>query len=159
MGQRDIVSALWAVLSELVDGAEADVAWVLNPGDPGLLKSLDNLSAEQASAITTGGASIAAHVEHLRYGLELLNRWSRGGEPFSDADYAASWRLTAVSETEWASKKEALRTEAYAWREAIRRDCNTREPAAVVASIAHLAYHIGAIRQIDPSSKGPSARD
>ena len=105
MGQRDIVSALWAVLSELVDGAEADVAWVLNPGDPGLLKSLDNLSAEQASAITTGGASIAAHVEHLRYGLELLNRWSRGGEPFSDADYAASWRLTAVSETEWASKR------------------------------------------------------
>lgn len=29
----------------------------------------------------------------------------------------------------------------------------------VIASIAHLAYHVGAIRQIDLSAKGPSAND
>jgi len=29
----------------------------------------------------------------------------------------------------------------------------------VVGSIAHLAYHVGAIRQIDLSARGPSAND
>jgi hypothetical protein len=46
-------------------------------------------AAEEASAVPSGGgASIAAHVDHLRYGLELLNRWTRGEKPFADADHS-----------------------------------------------------------------------
>ncbi|MGI9070790.1 MAG: hypothetical protein ACR2JB_05530 [Bryobacteraceae bacterium] len=72
---------------------------------PGLISSLHEVSAEKASAVPSGGgASIAAHVDHLRYGLELLNRWSPGEKPFADADYSGSWALGAVSEGEWTSR-------------------------------------------------------
>ena len=162
MTETDTITALVSILNELIDGSAPGAAWVLNPGDRGLLNSLENLSAKEASATSPGGgASIAAHVDHLRYGLELLNRWSRGEEPFADADYSASWRRRTVSETDWAARREALRREAYAWREAIQRprDLSTFDLTGMVASIAHLAYHVGAIRQIDRSTRGPSARD
>ena len=70
MPTPDITGALSTVLDELIAGAGPEPAWVLNPRDPGLLNSFDKLSAAEASAIpTAGGASIAAHVDHLRYGL------------------------------------------------------------------------------------------
>ena len=63
------------LLRELLYGPPKEFAFVLNPGDAGLLASLDKLSAEQASARPDGRSSIAAHVDHLHYGLSLLNRW------------------------------------------------------------------------------------
>ena len=80
------LGALHVLLGELIDGAARDAGWVLNPGDRGLLASLDTLSAEAASASPDGRASIAAHVDHLRYGLELLNRWTEGHDPFADGN-------------------------------------------------------------------------
>jgi DinB superfamily len=155
-------AALVTLLDELIDGAAKDTAWVLNPRDPGLLASLDGLSAAQASAApAAGGASIAAHVDHLRYGFELLNRWHRGEDPFADANHSASWSRGMVSEVEWTSRREALRQQASAWREAIHHldERDERDPTAVISSVVHLAYHFGAIRQIDRSTRGPSARD
>lgn len=160
MAESKVLNAILNVMNELIDGSAPDAAWVLNPKDPGLISSLHEVSAKSASAVPSGGgASIAAHVDHLRYGLELLNRWSRGEKPFGDADYSVSWALGAVSEGEWTSRRKALRREAYEWREALKRDLTHIELTAVMASVAHLAYHLGAIRQIDRSTRGPSARD
>jgi len=160
--ELNIAGVLPALLNELIDGAAPEAAWVLNPRDPGMLKSLDKLTAEEASAISpAGGASIAAHVEHLCYGLQLLNRWSQGENPFAGADYTASWRRTKVSEEEWTSRRETLRREVYLWREAIKRprDVSDFELTGTVASIVHLAYHLGAIRQMNRSIRGPLAQD
>jgi hypothetical protein len=157
-----LTRALTALLMELTDGSAAEAAWVLNPEDPGLLRSLGLLSASAASARPLGGgASIAAHVDHVRYGLELMNRWSRGEDPFADADYSASWRRSTVTDGEWTTLRDRLREEAHAWLQAIRqpRDISDGELTGVIASIVHLAYHLGAIRQIDRSTRGPSARD
>jgi hypothetical protein len=85
MMDSDLVQALETLLRELSDGPAPGAAWILNPGDPGLLSSLDRLPAAEASLIPKGGSSVAAHVDHLRYGMELLNRWSRGDDPFADA--------------------------------------------------------------------------
>jgi hypothetical protein len=162
MAEPDVIRALLDVFNELIDGSGPESAWVLNPEDPGLLGSLDRVSMEKAfAAPSNGGAAIAAHVDHLRYAFELLNRWSRGEEPFASADYSASWRRNKVSYGEWAALREALRREAYAWRQAIqdRCDISKAELSGVVASVAHVAYHLGAIRQIDRSTRGPSARD
>lgn len=147
-----------ALLDELLDGA-SDECDVLNPGDRGLLTSLDGLTAAAASKMAPGGgASIAAHVDHLRYGLSLFNRWS-GGEPnpFGDADWAASWRRTEVSEAEWAERRAALASEARRWAEALRtaRAQSDVERRGILASVVHLAYHVGAIRQIDRAAAGP----
>lgn len=154
--------ALLNLLTELLDGPASGPAWVLNPGDAGLLRSLDKLSAEQASARPpSGGACIAAHVEHLRYGLELLNRSNRGEDPFADADYSASWTRGAVSDAEWASRRADLRREADRWREALgaARERTGEDMTAVASSVVHLAYHLGAIRQMDRATRGPAAGD
>jgi hypothetical protein len=158
MTERDVLRALARVFSELVDGSALDEGWVLNPKDPGLFASLDTLSAAQASAVPAhGGGSIAAHVDHLRYGLELLNRWTRGEQPFADADYSASWKRITVTDEEWAVLREALQSEAYPWRDAIsnRPEMTQVELTGMVASVVHLAYHFGAVRQIDRGMRGP----
>lgn len=155
--------ALRNILNELLDGAANDVAFVLNPGDRGLLKSLAALSAEQASKMPeAGGSSIAAHIEHLRYGLHVLNRWAGGDQnAFANANYAASWRLTHVSDSEWANRVDQLRREATFWRANVvrPRDLDEVEATGMIASVVHLAYHIGAIRQMDRVLRGPAARD
>jgi hypothetical protein len=154
--------ALGDLFRELTHGPPAELCWVLNPGDRGLLKSLDALSADAASARKGGRSSIAAHVDHLRYGFSLMNRWGGGEEnPFATADFAASWRRQTVSETEWRELRGALAKEISAWDHAITqpRDLDLMGLTGMIASIVHLAYHLGAIRQIDAAASGPPASD
>jgi hypothetical protein len=147
------------LLRELSNGPAPEAAWVLNPRDQGLLRSLDKLSAAAASKLI-GESSIAAHVDHLRYGLELMNRWSKGASPFADADYAASWRRVTVSDDEWRELRTRLRSEIEQWSAAIQqpRALSDADLTNVLASVVHLAYHVGAIRQMDRSIRGPKAQ-
>ncbi len=154
--------SLDTLFRELIDGPDSNAAWMLNGGDVGLLQSLDRLTAAAASAVpAAGGASIAAHVDHLRYGLSLMNRWSRGErDPWATADWTASWTRSAVNDQEWAALRQALAAEARTWLGTLGapRDYTAIELNGVIASVAHLAYHFGAIRQIDRSTRGPLAR-
>jgi hypothetical protein len=161
MNTRDLGSTLPTLFAELIDGAPQSEAYMLNRGDAGLLRSLDKLSATAASAPTPHGSTIAAHVDHLRYGLSLMNRWSAGENPFDDADWTASWRRTRVSAAQWKQLRDELASEAHRWLEALNnpREINQTDLNSVVGSVAHLAYHVGAIRQIDLSARGPSAND
>jgi hypothetical protein len=151
------------VFAELVEGSASSGGWVLNRNDGGLSRSLESLTSQEASAPTPGGgASIAAHIDHLCYGLSLLNRWEAGEkDPFSDANYSESWRRGTVSDTEWKSIRDRLHDEAHRWLGALEkpRELNEIEMNGIVASVAHLAYHLGAIRQINRSARGPSAID
>jgi hypothetical protein len=157
MHTSELSNTLNTLFSELVNGAPKDGAYMLNAGDEGLLRSLDRLSAQAASALTPTGSSIAAHVDHLRYGLSLMNRWSAGENPFGTADWSTSWKKTTVSDEEWRTHRAELRTEATRWLEALRtpRDVQPIELNGIVGSVAHLAYHLGAIRQIDQATRGP----
>lgn len=161
MNTRDITGSLTTLFSELINGAPKGGAYVLNGGDPGLLKSLDKLSAAAASATTNGGASVAAHVDHLRYGLSLMNKWSAGDNPWSDADWTASWKKTRVSDAGWKELRSQLAQEAHTFLEVLGtpRDVDDAELSGLIGSITHWAYHAGAIRQIDRSARGPSATE
>lgn len=157
MNTRDITATLDTLFRELVDGASERGAYVLNGGDPGLLGSLDRLTASDASASSAGGATVAAHVDHVRYGLSLMNRWRDGENPFADADWSASWRIGRVSDDDWRDLRTALRGEAHRWRETLGkpRDVDAIALNGMVGSIAHVAYHLGAIRQISAATRGP----
>jgi len=154
-----IAHTLTRLFSELVDGAHVpNGAFMLNSGDIGLLRSLDALSAVAASRSVNGGATIAAHAQHLRYGLSLMNRWAaEGGNPFADAKWDEAWKTTAVDANEWEKIRGGLRNEAQRWTQALgsSREVGDVELAGMIASIAHLAYHLGAIRQIDRDLRGP----
>ena len=161
MNTAEITASLATLFSELAEGAPEDAAYMLNRGDPGLFRSLDRLSAADASASASGGGTIAAHVEHLRYGLSLLNRWAAGENPWADADWSAAWRTTSVTEAEWEGSRAGLRDEAGRWLATLRtpREVDAVELNGVISSIAHFAYHVGAIRQISRAARGPRAND
>ena len=131
---------------------------MLNSGDLGLLRSLAKLSAEDASQAVNGGATIAAHARHLQYGLSLMNRWaSVGGNPFADAKWDEAWRTSRVNTEEWRSILDGLEKETSGWLQALgsERNASDVELAGMIGSIGHLAYHLGAMRQIAKAARGP----
>lgn len=143
--------ALVQLQRELTLGS-GDEAYILNPGDPGWLAELDALSAAQASALRPPGrTTIAAHVDHVNYGITLINRWAAGEEnPWATADWEASWQRGQVDEVAWHRLRADLRHQCDAWREALatKTDLSLQGACGLVASVAHLAYHIGAVRQL-----------
>ena len=159
MRTTDLTVVLTRLFSELVDGAgDPAGAFILNSGDVGLLGSLDKLSPDDASRSANDGATIAAHAQHVRYGLSLMNRWANeGGNPFADAKWDEAWKTSDVDTIAWDNIRNGLREEAHRWQQALRspRDVTDLELSGMVGSIAHLAYHLGAIRQIDKQARGP----
>ena len=151
--------ALGRLFSELVEGVPGQGdAFVLNSGDIGLLRSLDKLSAAEASSSVHEGATIAAHAQHVRYGLSLMNRWAtEGGDPFADAQWDEAWKVSAVDAAKWTEIRDGLRDQARRWVEALQspRELTDVELAGMIGSIAHLAYHLGAVRQISKALRGP----
>jgi hypothetical protein len=152
-------SVLTRLFSEFVDGAHGQGdAFMLNSGDVGLLRSLDKLSAADASRSVNDGATIAAHAQHVRYGLSLMNRWAAaGGNPFADAKWDEAWKVSAVDDAAWEEIRRGLRDEAHRWLQVLDspREVSAIELTGMIASIGHLGYHLGAIRQINKQVRGP----
>lgn len=146
------------LFGELMHGVSGRGGFMLNARDRGLLRSLERVTAADASALTPTGASTAAHVAHVVYGLELLNRWSQGENPFENADWSAAWTRTTVTEPEWESLRNQLRDQGARWLVVLRtpREVDDVGLSGMIGSIAHLAYHVGAIRQISSASRGPA---
>jgi hypothetical protein len=95
--------------------------------------------------------TIAAHANHVNYGLELLNRWAGGEEnPFATADWEGSWAKQTVSLDEWQEVVAGLQHEAASWIAALEepREWDEISFTGALASAAHIAYHLGAIRQL-----------
>ena len=87
-----------------------------------------------------------------------MNRWaSEGGDPFSDAKWDEAWKTTRVNDGEWAAIRDGLRGETHRWLQALGspREVAPVELNGMIASIAHLAYHLGAVRQIAAGARGP----
>jgi len=147
------------LFSELVDGVTSSRGgFMLNTGDAGMLASLDKLSADEASHAADGGATIAAHTQHVRYGLSLMNQWAaEGGHPFANAKWDDAWKITRVDAGQWEEIRKGLRAETARWLQVLKtpREVAGIEFTGLVSSIAHLAYHLGAIRQIEKAARGP----
>jgi hypothetical protein len=162
MNTADVARTLGTLHNELVRGTPPTGGYMLNRHDDGLLGSLGRLSAAGASEIIDGGSSIAAHVDHVLYYTSLMNRWAAGEKnPWKDADWKESWTRPAVTQESWAALRIRLEDALRQWSDAISqpREVTESEFAGMVASPAHLAYHLGAIRQMDRKIGGPSANN
>jgi len=159
MPTTDVHLVLRQLFSELADGAaEGGSAYILNSGDAGLLHSLEKVPAAGASLAVNGGATLAAHAQHLRFGLSLMNRWATdGGNPFADATWDEAWKVSDVSEPQWEEIRRGLQDESHRWLSTLGspRDVTVTELMGMIASIAHVAYHLGAVRQIAQRARGP----
>src|SRR6476469_290034 len=121
MKTTDVAPALARLFGELVEGGNGPSgAFILNSGDVGLMRSLDKISAAEASRSVNDGATIAAHAQHLRYGLSLMNRWAtEGGNPFADAKWDEAWRVDVVDPPAWQEIRTGLKSETERWLEAL----------------------------------------
>jgi len=157
-GDNIFQRALSKLLTEIFDGPPGSEAYMLNQGDPGLLRQLESVPASVASRRPMPGkTTIAAHVDHVHYGFTLLNRWAAGeSNPWADADWNASWQRSTVTDNQWRTLRDRLRREAETWQNVVRTRTvwDDITAAGALSSVAHTAYHVGAIRQILAATDG-----
>ena len=142
-----VITHLLTVLGEAVEGPSGPSTYFIDnrPG-AGLLGALAGLSAAEASR-AWAGTTIAAHVHHLAFGMEVSAAALEGDQ--GHRDWSESWRVSTVDDAGWARLVEQLRREYARLRGAVESRTASSEQAfgEAVGVIAHIAYHLGAIRQ------------
>ena len=139
---------LLELLDETFNGPAGDGSAYLDR-NAGFAQTLEQLTAEQASLPAWPGAtSIAAQVEHTRYYLDILLVYARGGKP--DSDWQASWAKAVVNVQEWPELKSRFQATYQAVRQELAAEAELDDDfsGAMMAILAHSAYHLGAIRQL-----------
>jgi hypothetical protein len=116
-----------------------------------LFETLNSISAGQASRRAGAEcATIAAHVEHVRFYLDVLNDIMRT-EKLVRVDWRNIWQTVGeVTPDEWEAQKQRLRESYKRVLDTIRnydRWQNDYGIAGSLSVVAHTAYHLGAIRQ------------
>ena len=144
---RAIVERLLAVLDEAAEGASGPATYFVDnrPGS-GLFGSLLALDAADASR-AVAGTSVAAHVHHVAFAMRASADWIAGDR--TPRDWGASWQVSSVDAVAWTLLVERLRQEYRGLRVAIESGAVADEDSfgEAVGSIAHVAYHLGSIRQ------------
>jgi hypothetical protein len=115
----------------------------------GLNPTLAHIDAATASKLPAPGrSSIAAHCEHLRYVLEIVNAWVRLEKP--QPDWSLAWKTSSVDAAQWEVLKAAIQTECDTLKALIgaTTEWSPKLLNLLISNTSHLAYHVGAIRQI-----------
>jgi hypothetical protein len=116
-----------------------------------LFETINALDAGQASTpAVEGGTTIAGHVEHVRFYLEVIER-DMEGTPQENVNWRDSWRVQVVTDTEWNALRTSLRSqlELITGRIESYDDWNSEgRLGGTMAILLHTAYHLGAIRQL-----------
>ncbi|HET6891715.1 MAG TPA: hypothetical protein VFH31_11480 [Pyrinomonadaceae bacterium] len=147
--QPDLSNNVFQLLKEAFEGPPSDQpSAFLNKGT-GLFQTLNEITAQAASAQTRpGGSTIAAHTEHLRFYVMVHYELLRGST--EKIDWAQSWRVRHVTSAEWDQLRRELRRAYKTVTEHLRAVSiwSDDEISVGMAIIAHTAYHLGAIRQL-----------
>jgi hypothetical protein len=110
------------------------------------LEAIDSVAASNPPAL--GRSSIAGHCAHLRYSLELTNAWLRGES--LEVDFSQAWALQRVDDVVWKALKKDITHQYERVLEFTRSRESWSEETLIMnmKSALHVAYHLGAIRQI-----------
>ena len=138
---------LLSALREGFEGPSPKVTFFLDSGpDSGLRNTLAGLSAAEASR-PIGGNSVAAHAHHILFSFDAFAAYISGDR--ASRDWNESWRVSEVDEASWAKLQDDLVRGYESLRQTIKThaDASDESLGGSVAALAHLAYHLGAIRQ------------
>ncbi len=115
----------------------------------GLFSTLKQIDAAIASKIPAPGrSSIAAHCEHLRYVITIVNAWTKLEKP--QPDWSLAWKTSSLDAAQWEALKTAIQTECETLKALINAstEWSPKLLNLLISNTSHIAYHIGAIRQI-----------
>ncbi|HEX9533087.1 MAG TPA: hypothetical protein VGA58_09985 [bacterium] len=142
-----VLNQLAAVLREAIEGSPERWSYFTDSGQKGgFIGTLTPLTAEDAS-LAVGGTSIAAHVHHVAWGMDATAAWIRGDR--EGRDWKESWKIMTGDREAWTHLVGELRGQYDQLRQTIHSHALDGDESfgGAVAAIAHLAYHLGAVRQ------------
>jgi hypothetical protein len=142
-----VIGQLIAVLEEGVEGGSKGWTYFADSGaENALIGTLAKLTAAEASW-PVGGSSIAAQVEHVTFALKAAADWIRGDR--TAHNWEESWRVRTPDDATWPAMLEKLRGAYAELRKAIESHAASSVEAigGAIGAVAHVAYHLGAIRQ------------
>lgn len=116
-----------------------------------LFETLATVTAEEASRpVSATCASLAAQVEHVRFYIDTVETYMRGGDP-GKVDWGAIWReVREVTPEQWETSIARLRVSYERVRALMKSFENwdgENELAGALEILVHTAYHLGEIRQ------------
>ncbi len=150
--ENDFKAPLTQLLGEAFGALDTDSGYFMDNGRDGLLGVLSEIDANTASAaLKPANATIASHTTHVLYLIDLFIAYDNGERP--RADWAAAWQQRTVNAAEWAQLRADLRVryEDIIKRLHARSDWSGQVAGAWMMLLAHVAYHVGEIRQIRTS--------
>lgn len=151
MQQGDWVTTAVELLTEVYDGPAdpSDTWFVDNEPKSGILGTLRQVTAEQASQPPTCGVStLAGHAGHLWFSLRSANAYARDVK--LDSHWNASWEHQEVTEAKWSEILSGIRNEFdQLIRNLLTAPIDDQQVITGYLSTAcHAAYHLGAMRQL-----------
>ena len=147
INRDDFTKSLIILLTETFEGMPEPEGNIFLDRNVGVFTTLSQIDAEQAST-EIQRTTIAAHCEHARFYLELLNNYLN--KNFRVVDFNQSWRVKTVSENDWDALREGLAKSYRQISETFEKNEDWSLDTITVAMgiVAHSAYHLGAIRQM-----------
>ena len=115
-----------------------------------LFETLDSITADEASQrISPNTATIAAQVEHVRFYLDVLDKYIETLED-STNNWREIWETVGkVTPSEWEETKARLRdsyTKVMATINSFEQWDRKYDIAGALSVLTHTAYHLGGIR-------------
>jgi hypothetical protein len=135
------------VLREAVEGPSGPSTYFIdNKPGAGLLGALASIGAAEASRVW-GDTTVAAHAHHIAFAMADSAAIMEGSR--TPPDWKESWRVTSVDDAAWKELVGRVEKEYQRLRQAIESRAYSSGDAVgeAVGAIAHVAYHLGAIRQ------------
>jgi len=136
-------------LFQLLDETFENVHGIYLDKGTSLCETLEELTAEAASRpISARATSVAAHVGHALFYLEVLERYLQEQE-IGKIDWEESWTTKTVTPEEWVALKQRLKARYHRLLEQMRAldDWEGKNSvASALAILTHTAYHLGALR-------------
>ncbi len=142
-------NSLITLLTEVFEGIHGNGTWFVDTGKDERFFGRTDVSAAVASWNPGPGLnSIAAHTIHIRFAVSLHNLFARGEKP--TMDWEGSWKIQAVDEAAWAEIRRTLRAEYEEVKGhfATRGFENPDSVTSAFALVAHVAFHLGAIKHL-----------
>jgi hypothetical protein len=149
MTEKKQVDQFTAVVLMMLEETFESVRGIYLDRGTSVFETLATISAEEASRpVSANCASIAAHVEHMRFYIETTIRFIKGERP--QVDWSEIWRTVSnVTPEEWEASQSRLR-EAYESIRTLAKNFTWEEEdqmGGALGLLMHNAYHLGEIRQ------------
>ena len=153
----DFLKSLLYLLRETFEGSPEGQPSAYLDRRIGVFPTLEKLSAQQVSQ-EVNNISIAAHTEHFKFYLDRLCEFIGGRtEP---VNWEQSWLIDEVDDEEWNHLRDGVKKSYEGVLRSLAgvQNWNDDKIGMALGILAHTAYHLGAIRQINKQVKSENGK-